>query len=179
MALKGEEKPKYFQDLYAIAKGFVIVACGFILLVSMIMLMRQFQLRLTNPTDNEALQRLTERSQQRPADEGLRDAVRNFQLTARKAYFTALWQINTGAYVLVGNAAVLGISLWVIRLVGKKNPVPKGIALVEEFRISRTKSRLVWGIIGVILLVSLLVLIVSSRVLPIHVQTPNILTIVK
>jgi hypothetical protein len=119
-----------------------------------------FRLRSIDPSDSKALQILTERLKRNPEDEGLRDNVRSLQLLTRRAFFTAQWQINTGAYILVGNVVVLCICLWLMRLISKKSPHPNGGAAVEAYWRSKAASRLALAIGAAFVLAAAGVLIV-------------------
>ena len=57
---------------------------------------------------------LIERLNETPEDAELRDEIRQFDLLARKAYFTNNWQIKTGGYLLLMGIIILLISLQII-----------------------------------------------------------------
>jgi len=163
VALKGEEKSKYHRDIYKIANNIAVVAFGFALLVSAMMIINYFRLQTTDPVDSKAIQALTERLKDNPDDQALRDEIRALQLLTRKAFFTAQWQINTGAYILVGIIAVFGVSLWVMHLISKKNPYPKGTEAVDAYWRSKATSRLALGIGGGLLLAGSVIFLVGTR----------------
>jgi len=74
------------------------VAAAFI---GLLMLLNYFQLRAHDPLNSETLVTLTERLSNDPNNEVLKEEIRALDLMARKAFFTAQWQIKTGSYLLI------------------------------------------------------------------------------
>jgi outer membrane protein assembly factor BamB len=88
-----------------------VIAGIFSAIVSIIMLLNYWQLRRTEPLENELLLSLVEQIKKDSGNEQLKEDIRRLDLMVRKAYFTKQWQIRAGAFMLIGGVIVLMISL--------------------------------------------------------------------
>lgn len=92
-------------------KRIILVAAIFTGLASLLMLLNYMQIRGSQPLESRSLELLVERLSADPANQGLIHEIRQLDLLARKAYFGSLWQIKTGAWLLLLGGIVLVIAL--------------------------------------------------------------------
>jgi outer membrane protein assembly factor BamB len=84
------------------------IFCG---VVALLLLLNFWHMKQNEPLESAAMEALLQRLQQEPNNEELQREIRNFDLLARKAYFTSRWQVKTGTYLLLFGGIVLAISL--------------------------------------------------------------------
>lgn len=115
-----------------LSKQVMLIAGSFSLLVSFLLVFNFIQMKSNDPIDSETMEALVQRLAEDPRNEDLKKEIRNFDLLARKAYFTSTWQVNTGAWLLLIGSVVFVIALkvysdqkWKIDQPGeeKENPV--------------------------------------------------------
>jgi outer membrane protein assembly factor BamB len=92
-------------------KRIVLIAGVFTALVSLLMMLNYMQIRGTQPLESRTLELLVERLSVEPNNQELIDEIRLLDLLARKAYFSSLWQIRTGAWLLLIGGIVLVVAL--------------------------------------------------------------------
>ena len=102
------------EEKINLAKKTALIAGVFTALVSLLMILNYLQIRASDPLESEVLQVLVERLSADPGNQALMDEIRQYDLLARKAYFNSLWQIRTGAWLLVIGAVVLiaALRIW-------------------------------------------------------------------
>jgi outer membrane protein assembly factor BamB len=88
-----------------------IIAAVFTALISLLMILNYIQISSNQPLESKALTLLVERLSADPGNQELIAEIRQLDLLARRAYFSSLWQINTGAWLLLIGAIVLVIAL--------------------------------------------------------------------
>ncbi len=88
-----------------------IIAGAFIAIVCLLMLVTYLQLKSTDPIESKSLEVLVERLASEPNNAELIDEIRKLDLLARKAYFSSIWQLRIGAYLLLFGAVVFVIIL--------------------------------------------------------------------
>ncbi len=84
------------------------IFCG---VVALLLLLNFWQMKLHEPLESAAIESLVSRLSEDPNNEALKKEIRDFDLLARKAYFTSRWQVKTGTYLLLFGGIVLAISL--------------------------------------------------------------------
>ncbi len=92
-------------------KLITIIAGTFTLAVCLLMLINYLQLRFADPLESGSLEMLVERLSSEPNNEELISEIRRLDLLARKAYFSSIWQLRTGAYLMLFGAIVFVIAL--------------------------------------------------------------------
>lgn len=97
--------------LAGLSLNIAIIAAIFSILIAVVMLVNYYRLSANDPIESETLKTLVERLKSEPNNQQLMNEIRAFDLLARKAYFSAKWQIQTGALLLVIGAIVLVLSL--------------------------------------------------------------------
>ena len=95
------------SDKIKIAKQTATVAGGFCLVISLLLLLNYLQMRSADPLESGVMETLVQRLQMEPGNEQLKQEIRQFDLLARKAYFTSLWQVRTGGYLLLFASIIL------------------------------------------------------------------------
>jgi outer membrane protein assembly factor BamB len=88
-----------------------LIAGIFSAIVSIIMILNYWQLQRSKPLENDVLVSLVEQLKKEPSNDQLKENIRRVDLMVRKAYFTKQWQIRAGAFLLIGGAVILVISL--------------------------------------------------------------------
>ncbi len=95
------------SDKIKIAKQTATVAGAFCLVISLLLLLNYLQMRSADPLESEVMETLVHRLQMEPGNEQLKEEIRQFDLLARKAYFTSLWQVRTGGWLLLVAAIIM------------------------------------------------------------------------
>jgi outer membrane protein assembly factor BamB len=80
------------------------------------------QVSVTDPINTPAKEVLLQQIHENPQDAGLKEAFRELDLVARKAYFTSQWQLRTGGYLLLVLVGFVLISLKWIDLIRTRHP---------------------------------------------------------
>lgn len=75
------------------------------------MILNYWQLVTTDPLESASLKTLVERFQDDTSNQELIQDIRNLDLMTRNAYFTNIWQIRSGAYLLIGGIIIMVIAL--------------------------------------------------------------------
>ncbi len=94
-----------------IAKNTAKVAGAFCLVISLLLILNFWQMHSSDPLESDVLETLVERLSLEPGNQELINQIRELDLLARKAYFTSLWQVRTGGYLLLFASIILIISL--------------------------------------------------------------------
>jgi outer membrane protein assembly factor BamB len=94
-----------------ITRNVSIISGIFSAVVALLMLLNYFQIKSIEPLETKSMEMLVERLQNEPNNEDLKKEIRDLDLLARKAYFTNLWQVNAGKYLLLFGALVFIVSL--------------------------------------------------------------------
>ncbi|TVR74523.1 MAG: hypothetical protein EA408_02090 [Marinilabiliales bacterium] len=99
------------SDKIKIAKQTATVAGAFCLVISLLLLLNYLQMRSADPLESEVMETLVQRLRMEPGNEQLKQEIRQFDLLARKAYFTSLWQVRTGGYLLLFASIIMVVAL--------------------------------------------------------------------
>jgi outer membrane protein assembly factor BamB len=94
-----------------IARNSAIISGVFCILISIMLLLNYSQMKRSTPLESMSLEILVQRLSMEPNNEQLKEEIRNLDLLARKAYFTSLWQVKTGGWLLLFASIILVISL--------------------------------------------------------------------
>lgn len=103
-----------------IVRGAAIVSGIFSLIVALLLIINYIQTQAIDPLNSPALQSLMEQFEDNPTDELLKEQIRALDLLARKAYFTQLWHLRTGGYLLLAGVSIFLLSL---KIMASLNPV--------------------------------------------------------
>ena len=111
---------KLLQNIAIISAIFAIILC---VLISV----NFIQIKRADPLNTPVLKALVERLHANRGDEQLRQAIRELDLLARKAFFTTQWQVRMGGYLLFFSLLIVVICLKGIELQTKILPnIPSG-----------------------------------------------------
>lgn len=134
------------MNVKKLSRQLAILSGVVILLVSMFMIVNYVQIKTHNPIEGNAVDELVKKLESTDDEEALRTQIRVVDLLARKAYFSYLWQIETGAWIILGFLVILLVSVKVYFSQAKIDGAPK--APSDHFWSERSKERK-WMMIGV------------------------------
>ena len=134
------------------------IFCG---VVALLLLLNFWQMKLHEPLESTAVEALMNRLADDPNNETLKKEIRDFDLLARKAYFTSRWQVKTGTYLLLIGGIVLAVSLKIYTDLRAR--IEKPDEITEEILKSRANAQY-WLFMagGVILGLSLVAAILTN-----------------
>ena len=99
------------NDKLKLAQNVAVISGIFCSVVALLLLLNFWQFSKNDPIESQALEVLVERLKEDPNNDGLKTEIRQYDLLARKAYFSSQWQVKTGAYLLLFGAIVLAFAL--------------------------------------------------------------------
>ena len=115
---KQKSTDKTISLLQSIATSAALLA--FVLCV--LILVNYYQVKRSDPLNSTAMKTMIERFRNNPDDEQIKNEIREFDLLARKAFFTTRWQIRTGGYLLLFSVLTVIICLKSVELLTPKIP---------------------------------------------------------
>lgn len=130
----------------------MIISGIFSLFVASLLLINFWHMHKNDPVESKAMVALVEQLSSDPRNEELITEIRNYDLLARKAYFTSVWQVNTGSYLLLFGGLIFAIALRVNTDLRKKITRPEGSS--EKIFPARIMAQR-WLLISGILIISL------------------------
>lgn len=131
-------------------KSVLIIAGVFSFALCILIIGNYFQINKADPVNTKVINTLVDRLNQNPGDQALRNEIREFDLLARKAYFTNQWQIRFGGYLLLFGVIVMVISVLMMDSTKKK---VQAITFVKDDKLPFTqKNARKWITIGGIVL---------------------------
>src|SRR5574341_903316 len=110
------------QTVYSVARGVAYGAAAFTLIVCVLITANYLQTKAMDPLNSKGLATLMQKLEKDPANQELRDQIRALDLLSRKAYFVTQWQLQAGAYFLLGGVIVLVAALKTMNSVRKTVP---------------------------------------------------------
>jgi len=129
----------------------------FAVVLCVLIIVNFIQVKKADPLNTPAMSILVEKLQNDPANEQLRQEIRTLDLLARKAFFTAQWQVRMGGYLLFISILLLVSSVKAIELIRVKlpeEPSGKPVLFWETTRLRR--QWLVFSGAGLVVLALLL-----------------------
>jgi outer membrane protein assembly factor BamB len=99
------------EEKLIVAKQGMQISAIFTLLVAALLLINFVQLKKYEPLESAALNALVEKLKDEPRNEQLMEEIRDFDMIVRKAYFTSVWQVRTGVFLLLFGGIVFAVSL--------------------------------------------------------------------
>jgi outer membrane protein assembly factor BamB len=88
-----------------------LISGSFCLLVALLLIFNFWHMKQHEPLESKSIEALVNRLREEPNNEALKKEIRDFDLLARKAYFTSRWQVRTGTWLLLFGGIVLAVSL--------------------------------------------------------------------
>ncbi|MCF8378765.1 MAG: PQQ-binding-like beta-propeller repeat protein [Bacteroidales bacterium] len=104
----------------------MIISGIFSLFVASLLLFNFWHMYKNDPVESKALKAMVEQLSSDPGNEELITEIRNYDLLARKAYFTSVWQVNTGSYLLLFGGLIFALALRINTDLRKKITKPEG-----------------------------------------------------
>ena len=89
----------------------MLISGIFGLFIASLLIFNFWHMKKNDPIESQMMEALVERLSDDPKNEELIIEIRNFDLLARKAYFTSVWQVNTGSYILLFAGIIFAIAL--------------------------------------------------------------------
>lgn len=114
------------------AKQVALIAGIFTGLTGLLLVLNYIQIQSGDPLNSLALKTLVDRLTLEPDNHQLMEEVRQLDLLARKAYFSSIWQIETGAWLMLIGAVVLIFALRVLHKLRFNIEEPLGEHLTEK-----------------------------------------------
>lgn len=127
----------------------VLVSGLFTAFVGILLLLNYLQFQTGAPLESHAMDALIQRLAAEPHNEELKQEIRTLDLLSRKVYFTSLWQIRTGAYLMLLSSIVFLIALRIY--ISLKQRINKPIALQTNDTLVRKRTERWLIIIGVVI----------------------------
>jgi len=138
-------------DKEKLVRLIALIAGIFTALTGLLLLLNYVQIHSGDPLNSAVLKSLVDRLSLEPDNQTLTQEVRLMDLLARKAYFTSLWQIKTGAYLMIFGAVVFVLALRVLHTLQFNIEEPTKAMLSEKK--ARQKTERWIGVAGLTLLV--------------------------
>ena len=127
------------SGIKTLSKYLAILSVAIITMVSIFMIANYLQLKVHNPVAGTTIDNLVKKLDTSDNDQELREQIRVVDLLARKAYFSSLWQLKTGAWILVGFGLLFIVS---IRIYTKKESIERSeIKKQDNFWTLKSKER--------------------------------------
>lgn len=127
--LSGKKEVKINMDQESkikLSRQVMLISGIFCLIVTALLLANFWQLKKSDPIESQTMEALVERLAEDPNNEELREEIRQFDLLARKAYFTSNWQVQTGAILLLIGGIIFAIAWKVHTDIQQKINPPEG-----------------------------------------------------
>lgn len=86
-------------------------AAVFAALVAVVLVLNYIQMQRQDPIESAVIASMVDRLSQDPNNEALKQEIRQLDLLARKAYFTSVWQVKTGAFILLFSGLFIGLMI--------------------------------------------------------------------
>ena len=112
------------------------IFCG---VVSLLLILNFWNMKQAEPLESKTIEVLVERLKQEPNNEELKKEIRQFDLLARKAYFTSKWQVRTGTWLLLFGGILLAASMKIYTDLRSRIEEPEDIN--EELLRSRANAQ--------------------------------------
>ena len=104
----------------------MLISGIFALFIASLLIFNFWHMKKNDPVESQMMDALIERLATDPKNEELMIEIRNFDLLARKAYFTSVWQVNTGSYILLFAGILFAIALKINTDLRRKITLPEG-----------------------------------------------------
>ncbi len=150
------------EDKIKKVKQVAWVSGVFTALVALLLLLNFLQLSGKEPLESKVLTTLVERLVSEPDNQVLTGEVRQLDLLARKAYFNSIWQVRTGALLMLLGAIVFMVSMrWLSKLEFRIDR-PDEVKPLDRKTRAKTE-RWMWAVGGLLLLFGGLAALLSNN----------------
>lgn len=129
-------------------RNVALVTAVFALALAAMMAVSWIQMRQATPLQTEVMKTLKQMNESNPENAELAGQIRQLDLLARKAYFTQVSHLTTGAWILCAMAAVIALSLRMYYKDSKNLPGRELDPIDEWTTKSRARKFVGWGMGG-------------------------------
>ena len=149
---------KSIRILYSLARGLVVIAAISAVLVATLVIVNYYQVSKADPLNTPALTTLKNQLRNDPGNTLLQEQIRSLDLLARKSYFTNLWQLKTGGYIILASIVFLLLALKIAKAQERKLPDPTDRGIIPDYlKYSRT-TQLVISTTGLTIITGALII---------------------
>lgn len=146
------------QSLYRMACAMAVVSCAFSLLVGILLISNTMAIRMASPLDLPELEHLRTSLKASPADEAVRNKIRDLDQVVRHLYFTGLASRRTGTFLLLAGLAVSLTSLKAVAILRRRQPDPREYPVATDPLKAESAAR--WAVVaagGVIVAIAMII----------------------
>ncbi|MEI6167323.1 MAG: PQQ-binding-like beta-propeller repeat protein [bacterium] len=144
--------------IYRLCYTLAIIACAFSLIVGMLMAANLLTIRTASPLTLRELTQLQVSLKANPADDAVKDKIRDLDVVARSFYFSGLSSLRSGSLLLLGGVVVALINLKAIVHLRRRQPDPRDFPTLPDSFESAATARWATGGLAVALVVGALIL---------------------
>lgn len=116
--------PKKNKFLYVLFRNIAYISAVFVVIVCIFMILNFIKFKTQDPLNLPQMEKLIEKSQADPQNQQLKQAIRELDLLARKAYFSSLLFSGTGTKLIIIGVIVFLIALKILSEIKQKLPDP-------------------------------------------------------
>jgi len=138
----------YYRIAYAIA----VLSFAFSVIVGIRMVSSLATARTASPLNMPEIEQLRAALKDSPADESLRNKIRDLDVVSRRLYFSGVTSLRTGTFLLLGGLVFMVVSLKIVSEFRKEMPDPREYSISQDILQSTSTARWVIAGMGVILL---------------------------
>ena len=113
------------KALYRMVCAMAVVSCAFSLLVGILLISNTMAIRMASPLELPELDHLRTSLKASPADEAVRNKIRDLDQVVRHLYFTGLASRRTGSLLLLAGIALSLTSLKAVAILRRRQPDPR------------------------------------------------------
>ena len=110
------------QNTIRLLENISLGSAVFAVVLCVLIIVNFIQIKRADPLNTPAMTALIEKLQSDPGNEQLSQEIQTLDLLARKAFFTAQWQVRTGGYLLFISILLLVSCFKAIELISVKLP---------------------------------------------------------
>ena len=140
-------QPSSSQTLYRLFYALAAVSCAFSLLVGILLVSNMMAVRLASPLNLPELDHLRAALKTTPADDSVREKIRDMDQVVRHLYFTGLTSRRTGGYLLLAGIAVSLVCLKTVGALRRRQPDPRDYPATPDRLQAEAVAR--WTLAGV------------------------------
>ncbi|MCK4920257.1 MAG: PQQ-binding-like beta-propeller repeat protein [Bacteroidales bacterium] len=114
------------QEKIKLSHQVMLISGIFTLFIASLLIFNFWHMKKNDPIENEIIATFVERLASDPRNEEIMVEIRNLDLLARKAYFTSIWQVNVGSYILLFAGIIFALALKINTDLRRKITLPEG-----------------------------------------------------
>jgi len=130
--------------------------------VSILLIINYLQLKVSNPINSPALEKLINKLKENPQDEELKEEIRELDLIARKAFFTKEWQIKITTVILIISALLFFLSAKIYFSLNKQHKKPQK-ADGNKINDDNVRAGIIIVILGIIIISTSIIIAYSTN----------------